>query len=470
MTTTGTTTGTTTETSGGTTTDVLPTARARAATAARVLAVAPKTVGALLLLQLALPVNLALTGAALVASAVAPPRRAFVDRPRTILVSGGKMTKALTLARAFHAAGHRVILVESGRYRLTGHRWSRAVDRFYVVPKPDDPGYAAALLEIVRSEGVDLYVPVCSPVASYHDALARDVLAPYCEVLHGDADVVGRVDDKYAFATTAVELGLPVPDTHRITAPRQVADFDGWDGAAAYILKSIPYDPVHRLDLTPLPRATRAETAAFAMAKPISPDQPWILQGFVAGQEYCTHSTVRDGELQVHTCCLSSSFQVNYEHVDKPEIEDWVRRFAKALNLTGQFSFDFIEDADEHVFAIECNPRTHSAITLFDGHPDLARAYLDRGVPTVTPLLSSRPTYWAYHEAWRALRHPGQLRERLRVVRRGRDAIFSWSDPLPFLLVHHLQIPSLLLRNLAAGKDWIRIDFNIGKLVEPAGD
>lgn len=433
-------------------------------------AAAPKTVGALLLLQLALPANLLLTGAALVASVVVPPRRAFTDCPRTILVSGGKMTKALTLARAFHAAGHRVVLVESARYRWTGHRWSRAVDRFHVVPKPDDPGYAAALLEIVLAEGVDVYVPVCSPVASYHDAVARDLLSHHCEVLHGDAEVVRRVDDKHAFATTAVELGLPVPDTHRVTAARQVADFDGWGGAESYILKSIPYDPVNRLDLTQLPLDTAAETAAFAASKPMSPDRPWILQGFVTGQEYCTHSTVRDGELQVHTCCRSSSFQVNYEHVHKPEIEDWVRRFAKALDLTGQFSFDFMEADDGRLYAIECNPRTHSAITLFDGHPDLARAYLDRGVPTVTPLPSSRPTYWAYHELWRALRRPGQIAQRWRVVRRGRDAIFSWSDPLPFLLEHHLQIPSLLLRNLAAGKDWIRIDFNIGKLVEPAGD
>jgi hypothetical protein len=41
---------------------------------------------------------------------------------------------------------------------------------------------------------------------------------------------------------------------------------------------------------------------------------------------------------------------------------------------------------------------------------------------------------------------------------------------MPFLMVHHLQIPWLLAGNLIRGKDWIRIDFNIGKLVEPAGD
>jgi hypothetical protein len=48
--------------------------------------------------------------------------------------------------------------------------------------------------------------------------------------------------------------------------------------------------------------------------------------------------------------------------------------------------------------------------------------------------------------------------------------MFQMSDPLPFLMVHHWQIPLLLLDNLRRLKGWIRIDFNIGKLVELGGD
>ena len=121
------------------------------------------------------------------------------------------------------------------------------------------------------------------------------------------------------------------------------------------------------------------------------------------------------------------------------------------------------------MYAIECNPRTHSAITMFYDHPGLAAAYLDPGAPAVRPTAASRPTYWIYHELWRLITGPDRG-ARLAVIRRGKDAIFDWNDPLPFLLEHHLQIPWLLLGNLVRGKDWIRIDFNIGKLVEPAGD
>jgi predicted ATP-grasp superfamily ATP-dependent carboligase len=430
---------------------------------------AGRTAGALTLLSLALPFNLALTAVALARSFFTEGHGQADQDRKTILVSGGKMTKALRLARSFHAAGHRVILVESAKYRLTGHRFSRAVDRFFTVPPPQSPGYAEALLAIVRSEHVDVYVPVCSPVASYYDALAKPLLAPYCEVLHEDAGMVQKLDDKYEFSVMAASLGLPVPDAHRISSPGQVEDFDFAAAADPYILKSIPYDPVHRLDLTTLPRPSARETAAFARSKPISADTPWIMQGLVRGREYCTHATVRDGHVQVYCCCESSAFQVNYEMVDKPEIEAWVRGFVEPLKLTGQISFDFIEAGDGGVYAIECNPRTHSAITMFYNHPGLARAYLDDDVATIRPAADSRPTYWLYHEVWRLITGPAR-RERLRVIRRGKDAIFDWADPLPFLLEHHLQIPVLLARNLVRGRDWIRIDFNIGKLVEPAGD
>jgi len=156
--------------------------------------------------------------------------------------------------------------------------------------------------------------------------------------------------------------------------------------------------------------------------------------------------------------------------VDKPEIEAWVRHFVGSLNLTGQVSFDFIQAADGSLYAIECNPRTHSAITMFYNHPELARAYLDDDVPIVKPLPSSRPTYWIYHEIWRLLSQPSTAVHRLRIILQGKDAIFDWADPLPFLMVHHLQIPWLLIKNLLAGKSWVKIDFNIGKLVESAGD
>ncbi|MGD1866511.1 MAG: hypothetical protein ACFB0D_18320 [Phormidesmis sp.] len=438
-----------------------------------------KDVATLLLLLAVLPINAAIVLAALLTNAVSRP---FQNTPtqattaKTVLINGGKMTKALQLARSFHRAGHRVVLIETHKYWLVGNRFSNAVDRFYTVPNEHSPDYAQALLDIVQREQVDTYVPVCSPAASYFDSQAITVLSPHCEVLHVPPNKIDLLDDKYQFAKAAESFGLAVPKSYRITQAQQVIDFDFSNETRKYILKSIPYDSVRRLDLTRLPRETPEETAAFVRSLPISDSKPWIMQEFIPGQEYCTHSTLRAGELRMHCCCESSAFQINYENVDKPEITDWVRTFAAGLTLTGQASFDFIEAYDDgKVYAIECNPRTHSAITMFYNEPAVATAYLEQTPlqEPVQPTASSKPTYWIYHEIWRLLTHladPKATLNRIKTIAQGKDAIFDWRDPLPFLMVHHWQIPLLLLQDLRKGTGWIRIDFNIGKLVQLGGD
>lgn len=439
-----------------------------------------KNIGTLTLLLIALPLNLTVVITALIWNLLTYPFRKKLPptaNPKNILITGGKMTKALQLARSFHAAGHRIILVETQKYWLVGHRFSNAVDRFYTVPAPqqDPQAYTQALLDILKKENIDVYVPVCSPVASYYDSLAKPVLSDYCEVFHLDAEETKMLDEKFSFAEKARSLGLSVPKTFLITAPEQVINFDFANEKRQYILKSIAYDSVHRLDMTKYPMESKAAMAAKVQSLPISPENPWILQEFIPGKEYCTHSTVRNGELRVHCCCESSAFQVNYENVDHPKIYQWINHFVKELKLTGQVSFDFIEAEDGTVYAIECNPRTHSAITMFYNHPKLADAYLnDTPEPDypLQPLPDSKPTYWLYHEVWRltGIRSFAQLQKWINTILKGKEAIFSISDPLPFLAVHHWQIPLLLINNLRRLKGWIRIDFNIGKLVEIGGD
>ncbi|BAY20893.1 hypothetical protein NIES2100_06370 [Calothrix sp. NIES-2100] len=438
-----------------------------------------KTLGTLTLLLIALPFNALIVLIALLWGIARSPftKKAVVAaNPQTILVSGAKMTKALQLARSFHAAGHRVILIEGHKYWLSGHRFSQAVSRFYTVPAPqsDPEAYIQALVEIVKKEKVDIYVPVCSPVASYYDSLAKPTLSEYCEVFHFDADITKMLDDKFAFTDKARSLGLSVPKSFKITDPQQVINFDFSQETRKYILKSIAYDSVRRLDLTKLPCDSPEETAAFVNSLPISPENPWIMQEFIPGKEFCTHSTVRDGELRLHCCCHSSAFQINYENVENPQIREWVQQFVKSLRLTGQVSFDFIQAEDGTVYAIECNPRTHSAITMFYNHPGVAEAYFGKTplAAPLEPLASSKPTYWIYHEIWRLtnIRSWKQLQTRLNILFRGTDAIFRLNDPVPFLTLHHWQIPLLLLQNLQKLKGWVKIDFNIGKLVELGGD
>lgn len=436
-----------------------------------------KNIGTLALLLLMLPFNLGAILISVIGSLLTGSRTKGVTKtpePKRILITGAKMTKALQLARSFHRDGHEVYLVETYKYWLSGHRFSRAVKGFFTVPIPEkEPeAYCSALVEIAKQKNINLFVPVSSPIASYYDSLAKKALEPYCESIHLDPEVTAILDDKHAFCSKARELGLSAPKVFRISDPQQVLDFDFESDGSKYILKSIPYDSVLRLDLTRLPFEGMAE---YVHSLPISEQKPWVMQEFIRGQEYCFHATARNGKIRLHCCSKSSPFQVNYEQVDNPAIYQWVETFIRKMNITGQVCFDIIQTEDGSVYPIECNPRLHSAITMFHDHPGVANAYLADGKPgedPITPLPDSKPTYWTYHELWRLLsiRSPQELNAWWNKITKGTDAILSSEDPLPFLMLHNWQIPLLLLDNLRRLKGWVKIDFNIGKLVEIGGD
>ena len=435
-----------------------------------------KNLGTLLLLLILLPFNLVMIVLSIIGSVFSrsdKPHQTPVVKKR-IMITGAKMTKSLQLARSFYRDGHEVYLVETHKYWLSGHRFSRAVKGFFTVPVPEkDPeGYCQALVEIAKQKDIDLFVPVSSPIASYYDSLAKKALEPYCESIHLDPEVTAILDDKHAFCSKARELGLSAPKVFRITDPQQILDFDFASDGSKYIVKSIPYDSVLRLDLTRLPFP---EMESYVRSLPISEEKPWVMQEFIRGQEYCFHATVRKGKIRLHCCSKSSPFQVNYEQVDNPAIYQWVETFVREMNLTGQVCFDMIQTDDGTVYPIECNPRLHSAITMFHDHPGVAKAYLEDAKPEeqpITPLPDSKPTYWTYHELWRLLsiRSWSELQAWIDKITKGTDAILQPDDPLPFLMLHNWQIPLLLLDNLRRLKGWVKIDFNIGKLVEIGGD
>ena len=435
-----------------------------------------RNIGTLALLLLLLPFNLAMVFLSWVKnllvnkddSQIAPTA---IEKKR-ILITGAKMTKALQLARFFYRDGHEVYLVETHKYWLSGHRFSRAVKGFFTVatPEKDPEQYCQDILNIVRKKNIDLFVPVSSPIASYYDSLAKKAIEPYCESLHLDPEVTAILDDKHAFCSKAREFGLSAPKVFRITDPQQILDFNFSNETNKYIVKSIPYDSVLRLDLTKLPFEGMED---YVRSLPISEAKPWVMQEFIKGKEYCFHATVRKGKIRLHCCSESSPFQVNYKQVDNPAIYQWVETFVSKMNLTGQVCFDMIQTEDGTVYPIECNPRLHSAITMFHDHPGVAQAYLsDDEFAPITPLPDSKPTYWTYHELWRLLsiRSLDELKAWWNKITKGTDAILCPEDPLPFLMLHNWQIPLLLLDNLRRLKGWVKIDFNIGKLVEIGGD
>ena len=400
------------------------------------------------------------------------------DRQKTILLTGGKMTKALQLARFFKRAGHKVILTETSKYKASGHAFSNCVDAFELLPQTTE-GYSAfkeRIINLVHKHNVDEIIPVSSPNEAQWISRLMQEKELECPVQHHTMKTIEVLDDKYNVCVAAREAGLTAPDVHSIVSRDQLTRFDFSTSKKTYILKSTIYDPIERLRRPRLPFEGQEK---YFNELSINPERPWVMQEFVEGREYCTHTVAHEGKITLHCCCPSSDFQLRYRHVEHQSILEWVDKFVSTFKITGQISFDFIVDKSGRVLPIECNPRTHSALTAFYNSDHVSTAYLsletaerDKNQKICTPERDARETYWLYYELYLLIssRSFGEIRDQLNILLQGKEAILDPYDVKPFLMVNHWQIPALLASAILSGKPWVRIDFNIGKLVEAGGD
>jgi hypothetical protein len=145
--------------------------------------------------------------------------------------------------------------------------------------------------------------------------------------------------------------------------------------------------------------------------------------------------------------------------------------------LTGQIAFDFIRsERDGTMYAIECNPRTHTAIALYTGDAEWAKAYVaaldsstaeaflaaSSGDPLV-PAAETKPVYWIGHELFDALRFR-DMRTLAHRLLWEREAHWDVEDPLPWLALYHFQWPVVFLKSLLGGRRWTRINASTGKV------
>lgn len=470
---------------------------------------------------------------------------------RTVLVTGVGMAKGLTLARAFHAAGHRVLGadVEAGGVPCAG-RFSRSLAAFYQLPSPGGDGgaaaYTARLVDIARAAGVDLWVS-CSGVASAaEDAAARTALedTTRCRCVQFGAAATARLHEKDAFAAAVAAVGLLGPETHAVaSAGALLALLDAARHRAPvrrFLLKPVGVDDAHRGDLTLLPRPTRAETEAHVRARlpsreddddfPAGGPPGWIVQQFVpGGAEYCSHALVVRGEVRCFVACPSAELLMHYEALPADSALSramlaFTREFVARSRAadpeeawTGHLSFDFmVADGDDddgtavdaagfrrRLYAIECNPRAHTAVVLFAEDATttqaMVQAYLSvldddddenhyepretngepPAPPVVTPPARAVPRYWVGHDLAALVLQPvgawamgrAATRDLLFGFAAFATHVLTWqegtwtpADPLPALVLYHVYWPLTILKAWWDGRRWSRVNVSTTKM------
>lgn len=346
-----------------------------------------------------------------------------------VLLTGGRAPATLDLARAFHAAGHRVVVAESAKPHLTGY--SRVVARNYEVPPPrqDHHGFARALADIVERESIDLLVPTCEE--TYYVARARDALPARCRVFTETLETLHALHNKWTFINKARAFGLVVPETRLLSSSEDVrAAFETgerWVFKPAYsrfATKALICPPT---------------LAALEGVTP-SPAAPWVAQRFLPGRQVCSYSVAHGGVLTAHTAyptefTAGQGATIAFRPIEHEGVFAWVKAFVSACRFTGQIAFDFIESQDGSVSAIECNPRATSGVHLLASDRRLASAFLEPTAPLLAPPKEARAMTAAAMVVY-SLPHLTSVRALRRwadVFVTSRDVIFRTDDPLPSL-------------------------------------
>jgi predicted ATP-grasp superfamily ATP-dependent carboligase len=341
----------------------------------------------------------------------------------TVLLTLGRLPKALDLARGFAEAGCRVIVAEPFGWTLAGV--SRSVARAYRVPRPSagKAAYLDALSAIIAREKVDLVVPVSEE--TMHVAFLRDRIDPGVRLFTMPPDQVLALHDKASFVRRGREIGVAVPETYPLGSPEAVALAEH----GRVVVK--PVFSCSGRGVGILPKG--------AKLPPADPRAPAIVQAFIPGREHSSCTVALRGKavstVVYRGAQMSGTVAVSFERVvDQPAITAWIDRFVAATGWTGFISFDFIVDETGKVYGIECNPRSTSGVHFWQC-ADVARAILSADPAAAIGMRPERELQQFYScltETQKGMFKPG-FGAKLKRLFGTKDVTWSARDPVPFL-------------------------------------
>ncbi|GAB1469655.1 ATP-grasp domain-containing protein [Chloroflexota bacterium] len=343
-----------------------------------------------------------------------------------ILLTGGRAPVTLDLARAFQRAGHTVFMAESLRGHLS--QPSNAIRANFGVPAPrqESEAFLAALKRIIAENQIELLIPTCEEV--FH--IAKGLRDLPCRVFTEPLEKLDIFHNKWKFAISAGECELLTPETMLITAQEDLLfAYAHW---REVVLKPVYSRFAARTLILPALKEALA-TLTFR--------EPWVAQGFIAGQQFCSYSVCQSGRVIAHaayptTFTAGQGAAITFQPVEHSGIFEWVSRFVKHHNVTGQMAFDFIQTPAGLLYALECNPRATSGLHLLSANPQFVDAFLNSEMDCVTPyadsssMLASAMLVYGLPAAianghfgawWQTFTHSD-------------DVILDFKDPLPFLL------------------------------------
>jgi len=421
----------------------------------------------------------------------------------TIVITGAKMYKSTLFMKWMGKAGYDIVLVETEKFWCAGSRFSKYVKKFVTVADAiqDPDKYVEDMVSVCLKNGAKIFIPVCAPATEKLDSVVGERLKEYgIQSIHAPIDVFEQLNDKHQFCMLMEKFNLPVPESFLVKSNKDVFALnnklqqrmelcgDDEKYKHKFILKNIEYDPVHRLDLFTLPAKEKYLDEYLSRIErdgnAITNDRPWTVQRFIDGEMWSTCHVQINGEICFSTISKASGSCFNWYMVPNDKIKNWMHTFADNLEINGIFTNDFIVDKNDGIpYAIECNPRLGSQVSLLHATPNMADIIIglhpqkqiepEIGTSTFTTMnelfVLIDPENYADEVFGQNKALVGRLFNIIRAMTEQKDPIFDEEDMLPFFMINFFQMPLLLLDTAIANRPWKKLDFQIGKVVELGG-
>lgn len=344
------------------------------------------------------------------------------------LLTNARSQISLDLARHLHHAGHEVYAVDTKFFHVC--RFSNAVKKSFITPVPskEPEKYVKALLDIVKTEKIDVLIPIWEDVLYISKAI--DQFPASCKVFCSSFDLIHKLHHKYLFIELLKENGFLVPETKLVSSQDELEKLQMKGTYALKACYSRASRKVIKVDSNTVP------TVEFPK------NNPWIAQEWIDGKRFCTYSVCHEGSVRAHaTYPVEYTLEdknscILYEAYNHKGILDWVKRFAASVKFTGNIAFDFIEGPDGKLYAIECNPRATGGAHLFRLKDNIHLAYLNQVEETILPKcgmskqIATGMLFYGLKNGFTENRFINYLKKAFTT----KDVIFSLKDIKPFLL------------------------------------
>lgn len=380
--------------------------------------------------------------------------------PRNVLVTTSRMPFAVDEIHKLGETGNVVTAADTFAAAPGGH--SRFATRHVEVPAPTQAteAFVAAVAELIERYEIDWLLPAFEEV--FYLAAHRERLGTGAELFFPDLATLQRVHDKVSFTELCGDLGLPVAETLTVTSRDDLDDalgrWDHWFARAAFGRGGL--DIV--TNTGPLAEQTSADDIH------PTPEDPWLVQEFLRGEDRCSWTVAHHGEVVLHSTyrhplTIDDRGGIVFESVTPPETLDAATRIVAELGWHGQISFDYLVTDDGTHHMVECNPRPTAGCTVATAE-ELDTALFDPGAggPVVVP--AGRKKMIAAAVLRDALEHPSRARTDLAAAKGAGGVYAQEHDHLPLLysalsLQHVLQYRKEIGVDRAAHEDLVAAQF-----------